>query len=116
MSTIEPEQDVRVQLAYEYTDADGKTHQPDDVIAVPESVARRLMTEGRARTPDDEEHRVAAASGVRLSGTDLDKPDVTVEQLQEEIRARNAEGADLKVTGPRDELIKRLREDDANRA
>jgi antitoxin component HigA of HigAB toxin-antitoxin module len=105
------EQLVRVQLAYEH-----EGHDPDDVIEVPESEARRMITEGRARVPDDEHHEVAASSGVRLSGTALDGEGVTVDDLQEEIRARQAEGADLKVTGNRDELIKRLHDDDEARA
>ena len=116
MSDQSEQQKVRIQLAYPWTAPDGTEHDPDDVVEVDEMESRRMITEGRARVPDDEHHEVAASSGVRLSGVGLDADGVTVDDLQEEIRARNAEGGDLKVSGSRDELIKRLHDDDASRA
>lgn len=43
---------VKVTLAYPYTDADGKDHRPDTTLSLPEGEARRLLHFGRARTPD----------------------------------------------------------------
>lgn len=109
---------MRVQLAYAYTDADGATHDPDDVIDVDDDEGRRLITEGRARVPDGEAAPPSMASTTvsagRLAGADIDS--ANGEALQREIRARNAEGADLKVSGSVDELRERLHEDDAERA
>jgi hypothetical protein len=48
---------VKVQLAYPYTDAKGKTHAPDSVVTVTDTEARRLIFEGFARpvTTQDKE-------------------------------------------------------------
>jgi hypothetical protein len=50
---------MKVQLAYDY-----EGHKADDVVNVePESVARRLIAEGRARIPDGEEQPETPAVG-----------------------------------------------------
>lgn len=40
---------MKVQLAYPWTDDKGKTHAPDSVVTVEDTVARRLIFEGTAR-------------------------------------------------------------------
>ena len=50
---------MKVQLAYPYTDDDGKEHEPDDVIEVDDATGARLKSEGRAREPDAPKSRAA---------------------------------------------------------
>lgn len=42
-------QTTSVVLAYPWTDADGKTHEPDSTVQVDRSTARDLIRDGRAR-------------------------------------------------------------------
>jgi hypothetical protein len=51
---------MKVQLAYEYEDEDGKTHDPDAVVDVDDATGNRLLYEGRARVPDKAEKAPAA--------------------------------------------------------
>lgn len=41
-----------VTLAYPYTTEDGVTHKPDSTIRVEDDLARQLVLDGKARTPD----------------------------------------------------------------
>jgi hypothetical protein len=43
---------MKVTLAYPYTDADGKAHDADSSLDLPEHEAVRLLDAGRARTAD----------------------------------------------------------------
>jgi hypothetical protein len=43
---------VKVTLAYEYTDADGKTHAPNKTIDLDIAEANRLLHYGLARVPE----------------------------------------------------------------
>ena len=45
---------VKVQLAHDYTDRDGKNHKADSVVSVDREESVRLLGEGRARTPDND--------------------------------------------------------------
>lgn len=42
----------QVTLAYEYTDAAGKAHQPDATVSLDPAEAKRLLFEGLAREAD----------------------------------------------------------------
>lgn len=43
---------TRVTLAYPFTDADGKTHDPDKTVDLDEGVAQTLVNDGKARPAD----------------------------------------------------------------
>jgi hypothetical protein len=43
---------VRVQLAYSWTDPDGRDHAADDVVEVDDLAGRTMIREGNARVPD----------------------------------------------------------------
>ena len=43
---------MKVTLAYPYTDADGKAHEPDATVDLADDVATQLVRDGRARTAD----------------------------------------------------------------
>lgn len=44
---------MKLILAYPYTDADGKDHDPDSTIEVDDTVGKRLIVEGFARLPEN---------------------------------------------------------------
>jgi hypothetical protein len=43
---------MKVTLAYPYTTEDGATHQPDTTIELGDDLAKQLVKDGKARTPD----------------------------------------------------------------
>jgi len=45
---------VKITLAREWTDANGKAHKPDTTITVPVTVGRELILLGAARAADTE--------------------------------------------------------------
>lgn len=51
----------KVTLAYPYTDADGKNHNPDTTLSLPDGEAFELLASGRARAADDEPKALAKA-------------------------------------------------------
>jgi len=42
----------KVELAYPYTDADGKNHEADSTVDLPDETAVELVNYGRARWPE----------------------------------------------------------------
>jgi hypothetical protein len=45
---------VKITLAREWTDANGKSHKPDTTLTVPELTGRELILVGAARAADTE--------------------------------------------------------------
>lgn len=54
---------IKVVLAYEYVDPDGKTHAPDTTVSVDDAEAARLIFYGLAREPETTKSAVAEKKG-----------------------------------------------------
>jgi hypothetical protein len=48
---------VKITLAREWTDANGKSHKPDATLTVPELTGRELILLGTARAADAEKEK-----------------------------------------------------------
>jgi hypothetical protein len=64
----------RVQLAYDYAG-----HSADEIIEVDADEASRLLHEGKARLPDDEEHRAVATSATETQGVVGERGEALIE-------------------------------------
>lgn len=54
---------MKVTLAYRYTDADGKRHEPDKTITVADDIGTQLIHDGKARAAESSSTTTATKEG-----------------------------------------------------